>query len=933
MSDALNLTPTVVWHVNTDGSRYRAETETLAALDKRAGLEDAFADWIWTDPDRAARLEQLYNDRFNSVVLADWDGSHLTHLPGLAASFTPHPHQLDAVWRILASDSNVLLGHRVGAGKTATMVIAGQELRRTGQITKPLYLVPNHMLDQFAAEFRQLYPMADVLVATKDELAAAARRAFVARCATGDWAAVVMTHSTFSRVPVSAATELGFIRDEMDRFTAAADAARETGATKTVKAIERAAARWTTRLQELTDITVDVGNVTFEQLGVDYLFVDEAHGYKGLPFTTSLPLAGSQSKKAADMVMKLDWLRSAYPSKTVTFATGTPIANSLAELWVLQRYLTPDLLRNTEMEAFDSWAGTFARPVTRLELAPEGGRFRMHTRVAAFDNVPELLTTFRSFCDLLAPDDLGSLHVPNLVDDSAVTVVVPATPGLAGLIGSLGERADLIRTRNVTPDIDNMLKVCNDGRLASLDLRLVGDDQPAGTGKIEAAARHIHQLWDRYRNSVYVDAAGQPSPILGGLQVVFCDKGTPSDTFNVYDTLRDRLEVLGLDPGRVRFIHEAGSDAAKERLFNDCRSGAVAVLIGSTEKMGVGTNIQTRMVALHHLDAPWRPADIEQREGRILRHGNQNRAVQIVRYVTEASFDPYMWQTLERKARFIAQLMTPATPADAGRHVDDLDSDVVLSYAEIKAVATGNPTIREHAEVAAEHARLTRLADTHTVAQRALPRRIAGLAARVTRLTGDVDRLDLLRRRYVDTRGSNFAYTTPAGVRFSERPAAGQAFIDIAATVTTRDPHADKVWVPAGRLGGVDWEYERQRERWGVDQISVRVTGDTSSFGWDSATLNNAAPHVVIRQLEAHARQIPDRHATNLTDLANTVEQHDRATQALGQPFSHRDRLNELAGRLHTLEQALSDTLAEPSPFDPTTADVDGDDLDFGIGI
>ncbi|MEP7112203.1 MAG: helicase-related protein, partial [Ilumatobacteraceae bacterium] len=608
----------------------------------------------------------------------------------------------------MASDGDVLLGHRVGAGKTATMVIAGQQLRRTGQITKPLYVVPNHMLDQFASEFRQLYPMANVLVAGKDDLAATARRAFVARCATGDWDAVVMTHSTFGRIAVSPDTERGFIEAELSRFTDAAHAARAAGEKRSVKAIERAAARWNNRLAELIAAPADAGNVAFEQLGVDFVFVDEAHAFKGLPFVTSLPLGSSNSQRATDLVMKLDWLRATYGDKVTTFATGTPVANSLAEMWVLQRFLTPNALRANEMDAFDSWAGTFARAVTRLELAPEGGRFRMHTRIAAFDNVPELLTSFRSFCDLLSDADIPSLLVPDLVGLRPETVVVAGTDDLAELITSLGERADQIRARRVDATVDNMLKVCNDGRLASLDLRMVGRTQDPGTGKLHAAAARITELWQRHRDSGYLDAVGHRSTALGALQAVFCDKGTPTSAgFNAYDELRGLLVDAGMDPARIRFIHEAATDAAKQQMFAACRDGQLDVLIGSTEKMGVGTNIQARLVALHHLDAPWRPADIEQREGRILRHGNQNRAVHVVRYVTEKSFDPYMWQTLERKARFISQVMSPASPSDAARSVEDLDSEVVLSYAEIKAVATGNPLIREQAEVSSEVVRLS----------------------------------------------------------------------------------------------------------------------------------------------------------------------------------------------------------------------------------
>lgn len=912
VADALNLTPTVVYRTDSDGKRIKLEAETLAANDKRTALEAAFADWVWTDPERAGRLEQVYNDRFNSTVLARWDGAHLQHIPGLSGAFEPHRHQLNVVWRHLADDRNVLLGHKVGAGKTATMVIAGQEMRRTGQITKPLYVVPNHMLDQFAAEFRQLYPMADVLVATKTDLEASSRRRFVARCATGEWHAVVMTHATFGRIPVAVETERAFLEAQQERFLAAAEQARAAGGKHTtVKAIERAAARWNTRLSELRDVGADANNVTFEQLGVDYVFVDEAHAFKGLPFVSSLPIGTAQSKRATDMALKVDWLHTVYGNKVATFATGTPVTNSLAEMWVMQRFLAHDLLVDAGLEAFDSWAGTFARPVTRMELAPEGGRFRLHTRIAAFDNVPELLTGFRTFCDLLDAADLPSLRVPDLAGGRAETVVVASTPELAGLIAELGDRADAVRSRAVAAEVDNMLKVCNDGRLASLDLRLVDRDQDPDVGKVTSCAARVAELWHRYRDTAYLDTAGRPSPTTGALQVVFCDKGTPSAGFNVYDEVRDRLTAAGLDPARVRYIHEANTDQAKERLFNACRSGDVDVLIGSTEKMGVGTNIQARLVALHHLDAPWRPADIEQREGRILRHGNQNRIVHVVRYVTEGSFDPYMWQTLERKARFIAQVMSPADPHDAARSIEDLDTEVVLSYAEIKAVATGNPLIREQAEVAGELARLSRLAANHTKAQRALPGRLASLRDHERRLADDIVRLDAYRRHAVDTRGDAFTITLADGTTHTDRVDAGDAIRQRTAPIP-----ADRSWRPLGHLGGLDWEWIRHpAPLYGYDtDTSIRVVGDTETVSWPTREFQHGVgAHVILTRLERHLERTGDRLTAARHDHQLAVEQIGRGERTLGQPFAHQHDLDQFTQRLQAVEAELAATL-QPDP-------------------
>ena len=648
---------------------------------------------------------------------------------------------------------------------------------------------------------------------------------------------------------------------------------------------------------------------------MDYVFVDEAHAYKGLPFATSLPLPRSQSKRATDMVMKLDWLRSQYGPKVATFATGTPIANSLAEMWVLQRFLTPDGLRDQEMEAFDSWAGTFARPVTRMELAPEGGRFRLHTRIAAFDNVPELLTQFRAFADLLADGDIPALPVPDLAGGRAATVVVDATAELTDVIASFAERAEQIRNRLVTPDEDNMLVVCNDGRLASLDLRLIGQPQPAGTGKLPAVADRVAELWVEHRHRRYHDPSGQPSPIPGALQVVFCDKGTPGgDRFNAYDELRRLLAERGLEPGRIRFIHDAGTDQAKARLFAACRHGDVDVLIGSTEKMGTGVNVQHRLVALHHVDVPWRPADIEQREGRILRQGNQNPAVHIVRYVTTGSFDPYMWGTVERKARFIAQITAPLDAADTVRSVEDLDSEVVLSYAEIKAVATGNPLIREHAEVDAEVARLSRLATNHARAQRSLPARLAGLEERIARLTAAADWLQEVDAVRVDTRGDRFVYVLPDGTRLEDRRDAGTWLRDTLA----RLPISDDTWTPVGSLGGLDWEATRGRQ-YPSTWFEVRIVGDHRGVQWNADELYDAPAHTVMTRLERHADKIGDRLATAVRDRDSSVDQLDRGRHTLGQPFPHAARLTELTARLAELSAALAtiENAAPPPPAAP----------------
>ena len=777
VADALNLTPTVVYRTDSDGKRIKLEAETLAANDKRTALEAAFAEWVWSDPERAGRLEQVYNDRFNSTVLARWDGSHLQHIPGLSGAFEPHRHQLNAVWRHLADDRNVLLGHKVGAGKTATMVIAGQEMRRTGQITKPLYVVPNHMLDQFAAEFRQLYPMADVLVATKADLEASSRRRFVARCATGEWHAVVMTHATFGRIPVAVETERAFLEAQQERFLAAAEAARAAGGKHTtVKAIERAAARWNTRLSELRDAPADANNVTFEQLGVDYVFVDEAHAFKGLPFVSSLPIGTAQSKRATDMALKVDWLHTVYGHKVATFATGTPVTNSLAEMWVMQRFLAHDLLVDAGLDAFDSWAGTFARPVTRMELAPEGGRFRLHTRIAAFDNVPELLTGFRTFCDLLDADDLPSLRVPDLAGGRAETVVVPSTPQLAALIAELGDRADAVRSRAVAAEVDNMLKVCNDGRLASLDLRLVDRDQDPDVGKVTSVRgtgrRAVGPLprrrLPRRRRPALTDTGRAAGRVLR--------QGHPVGRVQ---RLRRTPRPARRTPGSTRPGSGSSTRPTPTRPRNGCSTPAAPArsTCSSAPPRRWASAPTSKPASSPCITSTPRGGPPTSNNAKAASCVTATRTGSCTSSATspKARFDPYMWQTLERKARFIAQVMSPADPHDAARSIEDLDTEVVLSYAEIKAVATGNPLIREQAEVAGELARLSRLAANHTKAQRALPGRLASLRDHQERLAAAIVRLDEYRQRAVDTRGDAFTITLTDGTTHTDRIDAGDA--------------------------------------------------------------------------------------------------------------------------------------------------------------
>ena len=639
LDKSLNQQQHQVYDTDADGRRVFNPEETLLAQEKQQALSDRFATWIWEDPERRARLAGRYNQLFNSIVLPVWDGSHQT-FPGLSPTFRPHPHQIDAVWRAVQEPS-VLLGHAVGAGKTATMVMAVMEMRRLGLVRKPALVVPNHMLDQFTREFLQLYPQANVLMATGEETRPDRRKEFVARCATGDWDAIVITHSAFEKIPVSADTEAAYLAQEIAQFRAAITTSQQ-GSGLSVKQLETAVLKKEERLKALRDDARRDDGVTFEASGIDQLCVDEAHLFKNLSFPTRIPgVAGGQAKRATDLDLKLQYLRHTYGGRTAIFATATFVANSVAEMWVMQHYLQPDLLHAAGVDHFDAWAATFGRTVSTLELSPDGNSYRIKARFASFANVPELLAMFRAVADVKTADQLH-LPAPALAGGRHHTVVVPASANLRIYTKSLADRAANLGRGAEAARIDNMLKITGDGRKAALDLRLVGlPPDPAG-GKIAVAAERIAAIYHHTKNRAYPAAGTRP----GALQLVFCDLSTPGPGWNAYQELKDRLVDRGVPADLVRFVHDGANDRQKAELFARARAGAIAVLVGSTAKMGVGTNVQARAIALHHLDAPWRPADMDQRDGRILRQGNLNAEVTILRYVTEGSFDTFMYQIL-----------------------------------------------------------------------------------------------------------------------------------------------------------------------------------------------------------------------------------------------------------------------------------------------
>ncbi len=697
---ALNVQVPTVRVRDPETDRYFVNPdETLAAREKLGKLKERFAAWAFEETERRERLCRIYNDLFNATRPRQFDGSHLK-LPGFSRCYALHPHQLNAVWRVVQA-GNTGLFHVVGAGKTAVCAIAGMEMRRLGFLSKPCHVVPNHMLAQYTAEFVRLYPQAAVLMAAKEDLEGDRRRELVSRIATGDWDAVVITHSSFERIRMSPSFTQTYIEEIMHEIEMTVRAEKQGDrSNRIIKQLEAMKKNWRVRLERLLADGKKDDLLTWEQLGVDGLFVDEAHLFKNLyRFTKMTRVAGlplTNSERAFDLYLKTRYTMKLHggAQRGVVFATATPVANTMAEIHTMQRYLQPRRLEELGLQQFDAWAATFGESVTALEIAPDGSGYRMHTRFARFINVPELMAVFGEVADIRTAEMLN-LPLPKLRGGKARTVACPASPALKAYVQTLVARAEAIRNGQVDPREDNMLAVTNDGRKAALDFRLIA---PAAAfdpkGKVAACIDEVWAVWERTAE-------------FRGAQLVFCDLSAPKGgkAFSVYDDMRARLVERGMPEREIAFIHEADSDAQKASLFKAVREGTVRVLLGSTAKMGVGTNVQTRLVALHHLDAPWRPCDVEQRDGRILRQGNECEDVEIFRYVTEGSFDSYMWQTLETKARFIAQVMK----GDEGlRSLEDVEL-AALSYAEVKALASGNPLVVEKAGVDAEVAKLSTL--------------------------------------------------------------------------------------------------------------------------------------------------------------------------------------------------------------------------------
>lgn len=729
LEDALNLRDTKIYDTiqDADGEhRVLNKKETMLAQQKQDMIKEAFKEWIFRDIDRREALCKKYNEIFNSIRPREYDGSHIQFV-GMTPEITLMPHQKNAVAHVLYG-GNTLLAHCVGAGKTFQMIAAGMESKRLGLSQKNLYVVPNHLTEQWGSDFLRLYPGANVLVATKKDFEPANRKKFCSRIATGDYDAIIIGHSQFERIPLSKERQMAMIEQQIEEIMLAIEEAQSDDSPRyTIKQMERTRKGLEKKLEKLNDDTRKDDVVTFEQLGVDRLFVDESHFYKNLFLYTKMRniagIAQTDAQKSSDMFMKCRYMDELTGGKGVTFATGTPVSNSMTELYTIMRYLQYDTLKKLQLGHFDSWAATFGETVTAVELSPEGTGYRAKTRFARFFNLPELISLFKESADIQTAD---MLHLP-VPEAEYINEVLKPSEEQQELVAAFGERAEIVRSGCVDASVDNMLKITNDGRKCALDQRLINDMLPDyEDSKINRCVENTFSIWEETKEQL-------------STQLIFCDLSTPKSdgSFNVYDDIREKLVTKGIPKEEIVFIHEAGTETKKAELFAKVRSGQVRVLLGSTPKLGAGTNIQDRLIALHHLDCPWKPADLEQQEGRILRQGNQNKKVKIFRYVTENTFDAYMWQILENKQKFISQIMTSKSPVRACEDVDD----TALSYAEIKALATGNPYIKEKMDLDIQVSKLKLLKANHTSQKYKLETDIAKnypmqIAAQKERLAG-----------------------------------------------------------------------------------------------------------------------------------------------------------------------------------------------------
>jgi N12 class adenine-specific DNA methylase len=891
IEDALNLkTPTVYDKVKGPGQGEKLmvnASATEAAREKQEKIKERFKAWIWEDDERRERLVGKYNQEFNCIRLRVFNGEHLT-LPGASQIIALRPHQKAGVWRILQTP-NALLGHVVGAGKTYTMVAAAMELKRLGLARKPMFTVPNHMLGQFSSELLTLYPSANILAATKEDFEKDKRRELMSRIATANWDAIIVTHSGFERIPMSLETKQEFFREQLQELELAIlEQKAAQSNSRIVKDLERAKKRLETRLKLLVADEKKDNTLTFEELGVDRLFVDEAHYFKNLFYVSKMTrIAGlpqTASERAFDMFLKVQYLQRTNGGGGAVFATGTPIANSVAEMYTMQRYLQIGALRKQGLHHFDSWAATFGEPVTAMELAPDGAGYRLNTRFARFVNVPELIQQFCQVADIQTAENL-KLPVPEIQTGKPIIVRAPATSELKELVAGLAKRAEALRNGRIDPSQDNMLKITSEGRKGALDLRVLNGRAPDHPdSKVNQAAEKIFEIWK--------ETAADSSA-----QLVFCDLSTPSHfrgRFSVYEDLKKKLMNRGVPATQIAFIQDHESDSQKLALFKDVRSGRVRILMGSTQKMGTGTNVQQRLIALHHLDAPWRPADVEQREGRILRQGNTNPSIQIYRYVTEGSFDAYMWQTLETKSRFIHQVMTGDTHV---RRIEDIDTRA-LTYAEVKAIASGNPLVIEKATIDAEMARLTRLRSQHAESQYHIRSSVRRLGEEIPLIRQRLENLKIDLAQRCDTGADAFKIQI-SGTDYTDRVMAGELLNRCASKIAGTGCEKS-----IGEFAGF-----RLVVRAGfLDRVEILLKGkNTYTANVSESGLGT------IRSMEYAIQNLDECGERYSRELAESEKRKRELESKIGQPFEHEEKLQSLVLRQQEIVKALDITKNQAS--------------------
>lgn len=854
--------------------------ETAIAQDRQELIKQKFSEWIWKDIDRREQLCRIYNETFNSIRPREYDGSHI-RFSGMNPEITLRPHQVNAIAHIMYG-GNTLLAHEVGAGKTFEMVAAAMEMKRLGLCTKSLIVVPNHITEQWAAEWLQLYPSANILVATKKDFETRNRKKFCARIATGDYDAVIIGHSQFEKIPISVERQAAILQQQIDEIMFGIEEAKSARAERyTVKQLERTRKSLEARLERLNDQSRKDDLVTFEELGVDRIFVDESHYFKNLFLATKMRnvggIAQTEAQKSSDLFMKCRYLDEITEGRGVIFATGTPISNSMVELYTIQRYLQYSTLQEMGLIHFDDWASDFGETITAIELSPEGSGYRAKTRFAKFFNLPELMATFKQVADIQTADML-KLPVPKA---NFHTEVIQPSELQQEMVRGLAERAEDIRAGGVDPKTDNMLRITNDGRKLALDMRLINPlamDDP--NGKVATCARNVIQIWQQTRER-------------RSAQLVFCDLSTPKEdgTFSVYNDLKEKLMEAGIPEEEIAFIHDANTEARKKELFSKVRSGQVRILMGSTQKMGAGTNVQDRLIALHDLDCPWRPSDLAQRLGRIVRQGNMNPEVEIFRYVTEGTFDAYLYQLVENKQKFIAQIMTSKAPV---RVADDVD-ETALSYSEIKALATGNPLIIEKCNLDMDVGKLNMLKASYLSQKYALeemvlrkyPEAITRLTERIAGYQQDVQ-LAAAHPKPKD----GFAGITILDQPYADKEAAGKAILDVCTKMTG----SNAVFLGQYRGFSLTLSYDGTSNEY---RMTMKGTlSHTAVLGAD--VFGN------LTRMDNVIDGLPGKLEAVRAELAETRVQIENARSELAAPFAREAELTEKTARLKELNILLN---------------------------